>query len=213
MGKIPNGILGELIGKLGPVTGYVRNGQKLVRTAGTYSSPKSTPRRLQQREKIKVCNDFTRAFSRTGFFNKTFPSYGDTGTGYNRATSAIMNLAIMGSYPNTSISFPLVLISRGPLPAAANVATVANAEGNLLFTWGDNSGTGTARANDKVILVAYFPAINQMIYSINAATRDDCQALLETKIMKGYEAETWIGFLNDAEKDAANSVYAGNVLL
>lgn len=213
MGKIPNGILGELLGRLGPVTGYVRNGQKLVRTTGTYSSPKNTPRRMQQREKIKVCNDFTGAFSRTGFFNKTFPSYGDTGTGYNRATSAIMNLAITGTYPNTAICYPLVLISKGPLPAAYNVATVVNDEGNILFTWDDNSGTGTARANDKVILVAYFPAVKQMIYSMNAATRSAGQALLETKIMKGYEAETWIGFLNDAEKDAANSVYGGNVML
>ncbi len=38
-----------------------------------------------QREKIKVCNEFTHAFSGTGFFNKSFPSYGHTGSGYNKS--------------------------------------------------------------------------------------------------------------------------------
>ena len=54
MGKIPDGILGKLIGKLGPVSGYQRNGQNLVRVAGQTRKVKSTPMRANQREKIKV---------------------------------------------------------------------------------------------------------------------------------------------------------------
>src|SRR5258706_15231405 len=103
MAKIPNGILGVLLGKAGPVSGYMRNGQNILRTSTRRKDNKITPERTAQREKIKVCNDFTRAFTGTGFFNKSFPPYGDTGTGYNRATSAVMNLAITGSYPDTRI--------------------------------------------------------------------------------------------------------------
>ncbi len=69
---------------------------------------------------------------------------------------------------------------------------------------------GTARENDKVILVAFFPAVKQIIYSLQAATRKDCQALLTTNIMTGA-AETWMGFLSNDEKDAANSVYTGRL--
>lgn len=213
MGKIPDGILGVLMGKLGPVSGYRRNGQNLVRIAGQSRPVKSTPLRANQREKIKVCNDFTRAFSGTGFFAKTFPSYGNTGTGYNRATSTIMNLAITGTYPDTVISYPRVMISKGPLPAAENAEVAVDTEGNMLFAWADNTGMGTAKANDKVVIVAYFPQVKQAITSIGSATRYAGQAFLETSIMKGFAAETWIGFLSNDEKNAADSVYTGTVEL
>ena len=213
MAKIPEGILGLLLGKLGPVSGYRRNGQNLIRVAGQSRKVKSTPRRANQREKIKVCNDFTKAFSGTGFFTKSFPAYGHTGTGYNRATSAILNHAITGSFPGTSISYPKIFISKGNLPPATEAEVAVDIEGNMLFAWTDNSGIGTAKSNDKVILVAYFPQLKQAITSIGAATRNAGQALLETGMMKGYPAETWIGFLSDDEGNAADSVYTGTVQL
>ena len=116
MAIIPNGILGSFLGKAGPVTGYVRNGQNIIRSAHSRKDNKITPLRTAQREKIKICNDFTRPFSGTGFFNKSFPAYGSTGSGYNRATSALMNKAIAGAYPATHIAYPNVQISQGPYP-------------------------------------------------------------------------------------------------
>ena len=86
-------------------------------------------------------------------------------------------------------------------------------EGNLLLTWVDNTGTGTAKANDKVILVVWFLEIKQTVFSIGDATRADGQALLVTNQLQGYTAETWIGFLSHDEKDAASSAYAGSVEL
>jgi hypothetical protein len=211
MGKTPEGILGVLTGRIGPVSGYRRNGQNILRVAHSRTQSKNTPARAAQREKIKVCNDFTRAFAGTGFFNKSFPSYGDTGTGYNRATSAIMNLAIIGRYPYTAISYPLVLVSKGPLPGAENGTATVNEQGNILFSWTDNSGTGTAKAKDRVIVVAYFPGLKRAVFSVSAATRSSHIAVLQTNIMQGHSAETWIGILSEDEKNAANSVYTGGI--
>ena len=213
MATIPNGIFGVFLGKAGNLSGYMRNGQNIIRTNRRKTNNKITPARQMQQAKIKVCNDFTKAFTGTGFFNKSFPTYGDTGTGYNRATSALMNLAITGSYPDTFISYPLVLISKGPLPGAENPSAEVNNEGNILFNWINNSGTGTAKADDKVITVAYFPAVKQVIYGLNAGIRSDSFAILQTNKMQGYTAETWIGFLSNDEKDTANSVYTGSHLL
>ena len=213
MGRIPDGILGGLIGKVGPVTGYYRNGENIIRSASRRKDNIKTAKRAAQQQKIKVCNDFTKAFSGTGFFNKTFPAYGSRGSGYNRATSALMNLAITGTYPANNISYPQVLISKGPLPASEDATVAMNAEGNLLFTWTNNTGRGTAKANDKVVLVAYFPELNQVVFSIGDTTRADELALLQTNQLHSYTAETWIGFLSHDEKDAANSGYAGRVKL
>lgn len=124
-----------------------------------------------------------------------------------------MNLAIAGTYPDTAIDYPQVLVSKGPLPPAKNPTSVADSEGNIFFGWEDNSGNGTAKPDYKVILVAYFPADKTAIFTIGAATRKDCQAMLPIVRKQNQQAETWIGFLSDEEKDAADSVYCGKVLL
>jgi hypothetical protein len=72
----------------------------------------ASPARLAQQQKIKVCGEFTRAFSGSGFFNTTFPAYGHSGTGFNRATSAIMHLAITGTYSDTAIAYPQALFPK-----------------------------------------------------------------------------------------------------
>ncbi len=212
MARIPNGILGDFIGTAGNVSGYMRNGKNFVRSRRRKSGNVMTAKRLAQQQKIKVCNEFIKPFAGKGFFNKTFPSYGNTGSGYNRATSAVMNQAIIGSYPDIAIAYPLAMISKGPLPSPVNASGVLNTEGNIVFTWTDNTGTGTAKADDKVVLGAYFIEINQIIYSLNAGTRATGNAILDMPSMHGI-VETWMSFISHEEKDAACSSYAGRVVL
>ena len=210
--KIPNHTLSVLLGKLVPVTGYGRNVESIFRQASSGRNRTIVSERTIFHEKIKLCNDFTRAFQGTGFFNKTFPSYGERGTGYKRAISTIMDQAITGSYPHIRISYQHVLVSKGLLAGAVKAAAADNEEHNILFNWSDNTGTGQAKATDRVILVAYFPALKQVIYSMDAI-RKDCRAHLETNTMEGHNAETWIGFISDDEKDAADSRYTGTIYL
>src|ERR1039457_452575 len=118
MARIPHGILGDFIGTAGNISGYMRNGANFIRSKRRRSTKPMSLNRLAQQQKIKVCNEFTGPFSGSGIFNKTFPAYGSSATGYNRATSSLMNLAVVGNYPDTAIAYPLVLISQGPLPPA-----------------------------------------------------------------------------------------------
>ena len=212
MAILTQGILGPVIGKTGPVVSYIRFGQNITRSRSSSKKNRiETPRRKAQRDKIKVCNEFTKAFSGTGFFNKGFPAVGHTGSGYNRATSAILNRAIV-SNPGIMLSYPKVLISQGPVPPVEYASALVDGEGNIVFTWTDNSGTGTAKENDTAIMVAYFPETKEAVYTFSNATRKDVTAVLETGLKKGA-AETWLGFLSADEKNAADSVYAGNVVL
>jgi hypothetical protein len=209
MAKIPEGVIGALIGRVGPVSGYLRNGENILRSAHSRSDRKVTPARTAQRAKIKICNDFTRAFSGTGFFNRTFPSAAGCGTGYNRATSAIMNLAITGNFPDTRIDYLNILISKGALPPPEKAAASINGDENIFFNWEDNTGNGTAKSDDKVIMVAYFPGLNQAVFSIGNGCRGDGHSSLNIYGMKGYAAETWLGFLSSDEKNASCSSYSG----
>lgn len=205
MAKTSEGILGAFIGTIGPVTGYVRGGQNILRSSTSTVKYKRTPSR--------VCNRFTKAFSQTGFFTKTFPAYGSTGNGYNRVTSALMSQALIGSYPDIRLSYPLVLISKGKLPPAEHAAAAAMKNGNIYFSFTDNSETGTASPTDKIILVAYSEEQQQAVFSLHAGLRKDCEAVLQTGMLKGYNVETWIGFLSNDETNAANSVYTGRITL
>ena len=212
MGKLQEGILGAVIGTVGPVTGYRRNGQYLIRTRHSRKHTNLTPARLAQQQKIKVCNEFTAAFSGSGFFNKSFPAYGDKGTGYNRATSALMNLAITGTYPGISLHYPEVIISKGPLPGAFN-ATATAGGGNIFFTWHDNTGTGTAHSNDRVIMVAYLPQERTAFFAFGDENRSDCHAMLTIPSLTGQPIHTWLGFISEDEKNTATSVYTGQLIM
>jgi hypothetical protein len=213
MAKNNAGILGAFVGTIGPVTGYVRNGQNILRSSRSTGKYKYTPLRTEQLEKIKVCNRFAKAFTGTGFFNKSFPPYGNTGTGYNRAISALLNQALAGSYPDIHLSYPQVLISKGKLPPAVHAAAVAMENANIYFSFTDNSDTGTASANDKIIVVAYAVALQWAVFSLQAGLRKNCEAVLHAAALKGYAVETWIGFLSSDETNASDSVYTGNVQL
>jgi|SRR6185312_8147281 len=212
MAILTQGILGDVVGKTGPVVSYMRFGQNITRSKGsTRKNRIETPARKTQREKIKVCNDFTQAFSGTGFFNKSFPAYGHTGSGYNRVTSSVMNLAIVKT-PAIAIAWPKVLISKGPIAPVDYASALVNAGGNITFTWTDNSGDGTAKKNDRAIMVAYFPATKEAVYAFSDAERKDGIAVLETGAKKG-PAQTWLGFLSADETNAANSVYTGELMV
>ena len=213
MATTSQGILGAFKGKVGPVTGYVRNGQNILRSGTSTVKYKPTALRTAQLEKIKLCNHFTKAFTGTGFFNKSFPAYGSTGNGYNRATRALLNQALSGAYPNTHILYPQVLISKGKLAPAEHAAAAPMLDGKIYFSFTDNSETGTASSTDKIILVAYAEALQQAVFSLTAGFRKDCEAVLTTAAFKGYAVETWIGFLSDDETNASDSVYTGRIQL
>ena len=212
MGVLSKGINGPVTGTTGAVVTYMRFGQNITRSKGsTRKNRIETPARKIQREKIRACNEFTHSFSGTGFFNKSFPAYGHTGSGYNRVTSSIMNLAIVTN-PAVAIAWPKVLISKGPIAPVDYAEASVNGEGQIVFTWSNNAGDGTAKKDDRAILVAWFLESKQAVFSFSNAERKDEMALLETGYFKGA-AKTWLGFLNADETNAANSVYTGELLV
>ncbi len=122
-----------------------------------------------------------------------------------------MNRAIVKE-PEVSLQYPLVLISMGMLPGAVYASALANDDGDIVFSWVDNTGTGTAKEEDKALLVAYFPETKTAMYEISTATRKEGKAVLQMKSMKGI-AETWMGFVSADETNAADSVYTGSITL
>jgi len=213
MAKTHQGILGAFTGSVGPVTGYIRKGQNILRSSTSNVKCERTALRAAQLEKIKICYRFTKAFTGTGFFNKSFPAYGNTGSGYNRVISALMSRALTGGYPDMQLNYAQVLISKGRLPGAADAKTVLKLKSILQFSFADNSTDGIASPDDNVILVAYAPELQQAIFTLHGGFRKDKEAILNVAAFKGNTIETWIGFLSKNEADASDSVWAGRVVV
>lgn len=139
------------------------------------------------------------------FYNKN--------THRTRCNDAFTNLVMAGTYSLATIHYPNALISSGPLQGAENASAAITRDGDILFKWSDNSGIKTAKTNDKVMLVTYFPSTKQIVYTLHAATRAGCEALLPFNKYRGKTAETWIGFVSHDGRDAGDSAYAGRVQL
>jgi hypothetical protein len=210
MAKNNNGVLGAFTGTIGPVTGFMRNGQNILRTSKSSVKNQNKPRQLAQQEKIKVCTPFMNVFTGTGFLKKSFPAYGHTGTGHNRLTSVLISQALTGVYPDMQLSYPQVMISKGKLPKAQSAkASVKNSI--IHFSFADNSTTGIASGDDTAILVAYAPDLQQAVFTLYGGLRKGGKATLNAAPLKGHYVETWIGFLSNDEKDASDSMWAGRV--
>jgi hypothetical protein len=213
MAKNNTSILGAFIGTVGPVTGFIRNGKNILRTSTSSIKDRGSALQLAQREKINVCLPFVKAFSGSGFLNKSFPAYGHGGTGYNRAVSALMSRALAGSYPEIELNYQEVLISKGRLPEAQGARIVKKTNNILQFSFTDNSTVGMASPVDTIILVAYAPDLQQAIFTLNTGLRKDKKATLNVAALKGHAVETWIGFLSKDAEDASDSVYTGRVVV
>jgi hypothetical protein len=211
MATTNSSVFGAFIGTIGPVTGFMRNGKNVLRTSTSSIKNKHTPLQLPQQEKMRICTAFIKAFTGTGFLKKSFPAYGHTNTGYNRAVSALMSLAVTGAYPGMELNYRQVLISKGRLPAAQSTKLLKKANGTLQFSFTDNSADGIASPGDAVILVAYAPDLQQAVFTLNGGARKDGKAILNVAALKGHTVETWIGFLSKDEQEASDSVWAGRV--
>ena len=200
-------------GSMKPATVYPNNPSSFLSIKHLLPK-KQTALQLVQMEKIKACNNFTKAFAGSGFFDKSFPAGEQKGSnGLDRVTKILMNNALTGTFPDYQINFSQVLISKGDLLMPQHAAVSKMTGHRIYFSFTDNSNPGNTSATDKIILVAYSKKLNQAIFSLDAGTRKDCEAVLKAPSLRGGEVETWIGFINEEETKVSNSVYTGRVIL
>ncbi len=122
------------------------------------------------------------------------------------------NVLMTGTYNDIHISYPTRIKARR-LAAAETVAASLIRRGCVLFTWTDNSCLENAHRNDRVILTTWFPELKKMVYTLLPVNRGTASAQVEMTIMRGFIAHTWIGFVSHDEREAADSVYAGRIVL
>lgn len=209
MGKFEKGILGAFSGKVGPVVGASWRGIDYMRSKGKRSKKDPTANQLEQQAKFALAVRFAQSMS--GLLDIGFSKYSVRQTGVNGAVSYILKNAIGGVYPNNSILYAEVLISRGDLPNVLAPAAAAAAGSICSFSWTDNSGTGIAKPADKVILAAYCPELNLAVYSTGGASRQNLADELNLVTFSGKLVETYISIISEDGRNIATSIYTGQL--
>lgn len=127
---------------------------------------------------------------------------------YNTMVKCTRKQAMQGVYPDRSVDFSKVLMTKGSLPAAETSATIT--ETGIEFTWDTALIPNTTHHSDQVIMLAYFPELKEARYVTAGAPRFKGTDLLYLAgIKKGYTAEVYISFITDDRRSISDSVYLG----
>jgi hypothetical protein len=210
MGKINNGITGSFSGTVGPVIGGSWKGISYMRSKPVRSKRPRTAGQLNQQARFATMVNFLRPIN--GMLMQTFRNHAVRMSEFNNAISYNMKNAVTGVYPDFRVEYSLLLMSRGDLPNAPEVAASSVVTGELNFSWKDNSGVGKANAADKAILIAYSPDKEKAIHSIEGAPRSAETAVLMVEDFSGLKVETYLAFIAP-DGTLANSVYTGQVAI
>lgn len=170
-----------------------------------------TPAQQAQRQKFGLAVRFTNTLA--PLLNQAFLNSKSGKTGKNSALSYICKHAITGIAPHLELDYPRILISHGWLPGTSEASATANADGQVQFHWISTGDKGYAANSDKALLAIYCPALQQSVYNTAAADRGEETATLEASAFSGHTVHSWLGFISEDGKLAADSVYTGTFLI
>lgn len=196
-------------GSIGNVVGYRCNGKYFIRSKPVHRSKKTSPSQMMQQ--AKFAKTIKLVTSLCPLLTYSIPNPKKM-TVSNFVSAHIMKHAIYGYYPDLRIDYSQVPVSYGQLQNAFS-ADVSSSSGNLIYTWDNSLYDGTARENDKVILITYCEALNQCIYSIETTVRNTGIASLSVEPFKGHEVQTWLAFKSENGKLISKSNYTGSLFV
>jgi hypothetical protein len=211
MATLVNGINGPFKGRVGPVVGYIWKKKAVIRSLPRRSKKPLSPLQKQQHAKFSLMNHFLNPLK--DLLNITYGHLVENMTGFNKAFSYNVKNAITLNKPELAIDYARVLLGRGDLTNVMSAAVTPSLEGRLIFSWTDNSGTGSAKSTDQVFVALYSEEQNYWIYGLKLATRNAGSCSIDTIGMKDKEVRTYIGFIADDGKDVTDTLYTGSVQL
>jgi hypothetical protein len=115
MARLNNGLLGNPIGILGSFSGYMLNGQYIIRSRPRPSKQPPSTKQLANRQTMRIVNRFLKVctpFVKVGFAGVTVAN---PIPAYSHAVAYQIKHTLKGEYPDLQLDYSKVLLSTGPL--------------------------------------------------------------------------------------------------
>lgn len=213
MAKIRSGIFGPIHGKLGNLVGATWKNIPYLRVLPdlTNNTKLATPAQIACREKFKFVQEWLIPFY--PYVTVGFKNHAKDKTEINAAFSANYKLATVGAYPDLSIDYSKVVLSKGYLPGLFNAKAQfsVNAE-ELELSWVQNYNDDSS-LDDLLILTVYNRELKIVDGFVGGVRRADlkCSLKLNPKLM-GRSLDVYVGLISLNGKKVANSEYVGRVV-
>jgi hypothetical protein len=209
MGKISQGILGGLSGKVGNIIGGSWKGIDYIRIKPSSVANPRTEGQVNQRNKFSATIQFLQP--NKDFLNVGYKAFAVKKTAFNSAMSYVLNNAIAGTAPNFNVDYSLALLSKGNLSTPLNGGVDLATANQVTFDWDDNSADGNANATDKAMVLAYNPSKKESTYNLGGAQRSiTSQILTLPTSYTGDTIQLFMAFVSEDGKVVSNSVYLGS---
>ena len=209
MGKISQGILGGLSGKVGNIVGGSWKGIDYIRIKPSSVANPRTEGQVNQRNKFTITLEYLQATK--DFIKIGYKSFATKKTEFNAAMSYVLNNAVGGIAPNFTIDYSLALLSRGPLSGVLNGTTDLATAGQVSFDWDDNSAEGNANVTDKAMVLVYNPSKKESISILNGVDRTaGSQIVTIPGTYAGDTVHLFMAFVSADGGLVSNSVYLGS---
>jgi len=199
-------LFGNFNGKLGGLVGYTLNGEDIVRTLGESTKP-PTVKQLVVRKKIKVVThmmSIVLKYINSGF---SFAVKGTNKKPFNEAVSCNFKNATTGVYPEITLDYSKILVSKGSLAPALNPLIVRWPDG-LEFKWEMQAPGPIYIDNDRAMLLIYFPVQQECLCVLTGAERKECRQFvaLEPDYLE-REMQAYIAFIANDRTGVSDSVW------
>ena len=203
-----NGPQGHLNGKVGKLVFYMLNGQPVVRLIGRKGKPSTL--QLANYQAMAVTTKllkFMGSFIKLGY---GLQAKGTVHNPHNLATSYHKKHALKGEYPNISVDYSKVLLSKGVLPETKDLQA-KKVENGLEITW-DTAYREHLAPNDSVMVMICCPETGMDRQHLNVARRSEgkCFIPMTEKALK-EQIEPYISFISADGERLSDSIYLGNL--
>jgi hypothetical protein len=106
--------------------------------------------------------------------------------------------ALMGTYPDISIDYSIIRVSRGSLPGVANASIQLEDDNNITFEWESMAGGSGAKDNDLAVVLLFDPSKNYVEWFSNAGKRVDRHAkILPSETSGNLKLYGYLCFINE----------------
>ncbi|HWW40462.1 DUF6266 family protein [Pedobacter sp.] len=210
MARIPRGIMGPIIGKLGPLVGATWKEKAYVRARPSKNKKKGTksPAKYAAEQTFRFMHLWLVPFHdyiMIGFMNVAREM-----TQINAAFSRNFKAALTGVYPDLGIDYSKVVISTGDLPGL-RILQCRIENGVLEVSWEDHQ-FDKAWYDDQVMLVIYEASLHVTDGFVGRASRSDGQFKFPLKDdLVGKTLHIYIGMVSLNRELISESQYLGTV--
>jgi len=206
---------GPYVGFSGTVDGItyyqLPNGTTVAKKKNKKSTKSSTPAQQAAQDVMVMISQFMKpfeAFIKMGYAQEAKKQGLNP---HNAMLRHIWKNALEGAPGDRKVNLHQLLVTKGELPPANENSVQLNAKG-LAFTWSTELKPKRSHHSDQVIMVAYFPELQELEFKVGGAERSAGQdVLLLDGIEKGYPAEIFISFITNDRSGISDSIYLGQL--